>query len=348
MYCGHCINTSPNLLAKLKVEQLMLRESNAKLKNKVEAILEYGLAQVDAIENHRSDKTQRIESSNVEGEILGQRLLKLSLLSSKRKNSRIKYRTTQLASRLKEKRDKVEELQRELTSRSEVAPNNERAFANIKASVSTDWTHQMDQIARLISQSQQSKLMSLRKWFVVRKRDSYEFPFSVAFLPIVSLKNFYKLPPSVAWGSIQKMSQYMTMMAEILFYTLPYKIEAIPDLAGYEKEQGQEGNDANAAEYLTKLVVNAIQLARHLNLASRNPIDLAWVLDQHDLDILFYNMATETKITTRPVAQHWTFSRVLSVVSDALQLSVYATSPASRQTLNGTRVNNSDLWSLVG
>lgn len=345
MYCGHCMNGSPSLLAKLKIDLLMLREANAALESQVEGILEYGLGQVEAIDGTSADKRPRSESTNIEGKILGQRLLKLSLLRSKRNNSRIKHRTVQLANRIKVKKDTIEQLRRALAGRSKIGQNSEETLTRIRTAVLTDRKLQMAQITRFLTNNQEARLESLREWFVVRKRDSYEFPYSVAFLPVVSLKNFYKLPPVVAWGSISKMSQCITLMSEILFYKLPCTIEGIPELSSYEKE---ENNETNVAECLTKLLINVIQLARHVNLLPKNPIDLAWTLDQHDLDILFYNMITTTEITSRPVAHHWTFSRVLSVVSDALQLSVYAASPASRQTLNGTRVNNSDLWSLVG
>lgn len=356
MYCGHCVNTSPSLLTKLKIDLLVLREGNIKLKNQVEGILEYGLGQVEAVEhNHAAEKDQRVESSNIEGEILGQRLLKLGLLRSKRKNGRVKYRALQLTNRIKDKELAVDQLKRAIAGDFNGRRNSEQALLRIKSAVLHDKNQQISQIFRFTSLNQEARLQALRDWFVVRKRDSYDFPYSVAFLPVVSLKNFYKLPPVVAWGSISKMFQYVHLMSEILFCKLPCKMESIPEPAGNEKDQenGKAGGDlysdeTNVAEYLTKLVINAVQLARHANLLSKHPIDLAWTLDQDDLDTLFYNMATATQITSRPVTHHWTYSRVLSVVSDALQLSIYAASPASRQTLGGTRVNNSDLWSLVG
>lgn len=355
MYCGHCMSTSPSLLAKLKIDLLISREINRNLKSQVESILEYGLGKVESNENKPplSDSPDS-ETSHVEGEILGKRLLKLNLLRSKKKNNRIRYRVTQLVNRVNNKRRTVEFLKSELAKDLNPTPNAAEKLTETDPAQLAEKREQIHQIHKVLSSAQEAKLRSLREWFVVRKRDSYEFPYSLAFQPVVSLKNFYRLPPMVAWGSIIKMSQYMILMSDVLLYKLPCKLDVIPEFGGaklQDSSRGVEdlyGDDNNVADCLTKLVINILQLSRHLNLLSKNPVDLTWLLDQHDLDTLFYCMITSTAITSRPVSHHWTFTGVLAVVSEALQLSIYAASPASRQTLAGTMANNSDRWFLVG
>ncbi|QLQ78844.1 hypothetical protein HG537_0B01920 [Torulaspora globosa] len=351
MYCSHCVNTSPNILARLKIDLLMLRDENCKLKNRVESILEYGLGLMEGSKGVTNAETIEEGNQDVEGEILGQRLLKLNQLRAKRRYNRIRYRTTQLLSSLEAKRRTIERLEQENETVSVLDASVEEQLSRVRTAVMVEKTGQIAQIQRVLLNSQESKLNSLRKWFIIRKRDSYEFPYSIAFQPIISLKNFYRLPPVVAWSSISKMSEFTLLMSEVLQYTLPCEL---PDtssktlrLADNTVEDGYD-DDNNVADYLTKLLINIIQLARRAGLISKSPVDLTWMLDQLDIDTLFYNMATSTKIPTKSVAQHWTYDKLLSVVSEALQLSVYAASPPSRQTLTGTIANNSDHWFLVG
>lgn len=346
MYCSHCMNTSPNLLARLKIDLLVLRENNHKLKTRVESILEYGLGLMEGSEDKLSAvKASEADHEDVEGEILGQRLLKLDQLRSKRKNNRIRYRTTQLSSSVEGKKQIVERLKQENERVSVLDGHAEAKLSKVKTRVLAERTHQITQIQRVLLSSQDAKLRSLREWFIIRKRDSYEFPFSIAFQPVVSLKNFYRLPPMVAWGSISKMSEFVVLLSEVYLYKLPYEL---PDQPSKTAEDVYDDDSNNVAESLAKLLVNVVQLARHADLMSKSPVDLAWMLDQLDIDTLFYNMATSSKIPTKPMAQHWTYNKLLSVVSEALQLSIYAASPASRQTLAGTLANNSDHWFLVG
>ncbi|QLL31332.1 hypothetical protein HG536_0B01950 [Torulaspora globosa] len=352
MYCSHCVNTSPNILARLKIDLLMLREENRRLKDRVESILAYGLGVMEGSEAAAVvERTLEEGHEDVEGEILGQRLLKLNQLRAKRKHNRIRYRTAQLLSSLEAKKRTIDRLTQEREKVPVLDVNAEEKLSRVRTAVLVEKTSQIAQIQRVLLNSQEAKLNSLRRWFIIRKRDSYEFPYSIAFQPVVSLKNFYKLPPMVAWGSISKMSEFVVLLSEVLQYKLPCEL---PDAsfkalrAADNTVEDAYDDDTNVAEHLTKLLVNIIQLARRAGLMSKNPVDLAWMLDQLDIDTLFYNMATSTEIPTKSVAQHWTYNKLLSVVSEALQLSIYAASPASRQTLTGTLANNNDHWFLVG
>lgn len=354
MFCAHCMSTSPSLLVRLKIDLLMLRETNCELKEHVEGILEYGLGQVEGTKNSIHKIGDNYDSS-VEGEILGKRLLKLDLLRFQKKNNRVKYRTSQLLNRVNGKRRTIESLKRELARHSGLTSHGKTGEASGNdTEIILEKKQQLLQIQKVLSNAQVRKLRSLMEWYVIRKRDSYEVPYSLAFQPVISLKNFYKLPPSIAWRSMLKMSQYLSLISEILLFKLPFKFDCEPNLieleSGGASKDHEEGicDDANVAEYLAKLVINVLQLSRHLNLLSKDPIDLAWMLDQYDLDTLFYNLVIVREMKGRPVSHHWTYTRVLAVVSEALQLSVYATSPASRQALAGTIVSNSDRWSLVG
>lgn len=347
MYCSHCVNTSPNILARLKIDLLMLREENRKLKDRVESILEYGLGVMEAPGDAEVERTVEEGQEDVEGEILGQRLLKLNQLRAKRKHNRIRYRIAQLSSSLEGKRRTIERLKHESERVSVLDVSEEEKLSRVRTAVVVEKTGQIAQIQRVLLNSQEAKLNSLRKWFIIRKRDSYEFPYSIAFQPVVSLKNFYKLPPMVAWSSISKMSEFVILVSEVLQYRLPYELPNAFKAPRATAEDAYD-DDNNVAEHLTRLLVNIIQLARRAGLMSKSPVDLAWMLDQLDVDSLFYNMAASTEIPTKSVAQHWSYNKLLSVVSEALQLSIYAASPASRQTVTGTIANNSDHWFLVG
>lgn len=349
MYCGHCMSSSPHLLLKLKLDLLMLRETNGHLKSRVEDILEYGLGQI-------AGKKPESQTANAEGDILGKRLRKLDSLILRKKNNRVRYRISQLNHRIYEKRKKVETVRKELQLPGKISLNEEKLKSTRESQELTisESRQQLMQIRRVLLRSQLSKIRSLVEWFVIRKRESYEFPYTLAFQPIVSLRNIYKLPPSVVWGSISTMSRYLKLFGEILFFTLPHDELVAPNAAELELEVSSKSADENSSDentivdHLTKILINVVQVSRHLNLISKDPIDLAWMLDQNDLDTLFYNMAMRLETKSKPVFHHWTYPQILAVVSEALQLSsVYASSPVSRQTLTGTKVSSNDRWYVV-
>lgn len=354
MYCSHCMNTSPNLLARLKINLLMLRNTNRELKGRVESILEYGLGLVDGSNRHALAGRPDGEQEDVEGKILGQRLIKLNQLRSKRKNNRTRYRTAQLQTVVESKRQLVARLKEEKKQVSVLDRKAEKMHVKAKTAVIVERKFQLSQIDRVLVSSRGAKLESLREWFMVRKRDSYDFPYSIAFCPVISLKNFYRLPPMVAWSSIAKMSELVELISRVMLYKLPCEGIRTPAPSSNPTGKGDKTledayeDDNNVAECITRLLINIIQLARHADLMSKSPVDLAWMLDQLDIDTIFYHMVTSTRIDTKPIAQHWTYHKLLSVVSEALQLSVYAASPASRQTATGALANNSDHWFLVG
>ncbi|SJM87538.1 related to Autophagy-related protein 14 [Zygosaccharomyces bailii] len=349
MYCAHCMSSSPNLLLTLKIDLLMLRETNVHLKSRVEDILEYGLSRI-------AEEGGDEPVPNVEGDILGKRLRKLDSLVLRKKNNKIRYRISQLRQRIDQKTHKITMLNAEV--RKQCFMNSSKREAVLKKNhndqAGVEVKQQLLQIKKVLLKSQLVKIRSLVDWFVIRKRDSYEFPYTLSFQPVVSLKNVYKLPPSVVWGSIMTMFRYLTLFSELLFFTLPHKEPAIPNIVNMELETSiktpdeSTSDDAGIMDHLTKLLINIVQVSRHLNLISQEPIDLAWMLDQNDLDTLFYNMAMRLETKSKPVSHHWTYPQILAVVSDALQLSsVYATSPTSRRTLTGTLANNNDHWFVV-
>lgn len=349
MYCAHCMSSSPHLLLKLKIDLLVLRENNGNLKNRVEDILEYGLGQI-------AGKEPESKSGNIEADILGKRLRKLDSLILRKKNNRLRHRISQLNLRIYEKRRKIEGLHKEFRLPTKVTLEEKKLKSGRESQelARSENRQQLMQVKKVLLRSQLSKIRSLVEWFVIRKRESYEFPYRLAFQPIVSLRNVYKLPPFVVWGSISTMSQYLKLFAEMLFFSLPHDELVPPNAPGLELEVFAKTSDENGSdeiiivEYLTKIFINIIQISRHLNLISKDPIDFAWMLDQNDLDTLFYNMAMRLETKSKPVANHWTYPQILSVVSEALQLSsIYATSPVSRQTFAGTKASTNDHWYVV-
>lgn len=351
MYCAHCMNTSPNLLVRLRVNLFILRETNCQLKNKVEAILEFGLNKVEKRNEGPAGVKKQEESTNIEGEILGSRLQKVDLLRLRKKNNRIKYRITLEQKKISDKRRSKELIQQELQQylRPRILEQTNTNSCEYEGKLQ-ETGQQISQVQKVVTSTQSLKLKKLTEWFIIRKRESYEFPYSIAFQPIVSLKNFYKLPSMVAWNSISKMSHYMTLLSDILLFRLSCELGEPPRIFMLEAEECDDPNidESIVGEYLAKLVINVLQVSRHLNLLSKDPLDLVWLLDQYDLDTIFYNMVTGQEMKSRPVSHHWTYTRVLAVVSEALQFSIYAASPASRPTLAGTIANNSDKWYLVG
>ncbi|EDO17541.1 hypothetical protein Kpol_534p20 [Vanderwaltozyma polyspora DSM 70294] len=323
MYCAHCINTSPNLLHPLRMQLLMVQQKNKVLKGKVEDIL-----------SHALDKNWKSSDNDTEGIILADRLHKLEVLKRTKRNNRVRYRISQLTKRIENKQQRLQSLRLQITTTdvAKVSNANKKEIEEIRTKYL--------QLNEVVKREQELECQSLVDWFILRKRNSYEIPYTLVFLPVVSLKNFHKLPKAVTISSLHKMFQFLEIYSQIISFPLLYK--------GDEIKEKTINTDEEIAKLITKLVINVLQIGRFKNLIPKDAIDLVWLLDQYDVDSLFYNVIVNHKMECRVVLFHWTFGKVSKVVTETLQLPAGSTTSFPRQQVGDTYDKDDDMWHIVG
>lgn len=303
VYCAHCINTSPSLLLRLKLDLVSIKDSNKVLSGKVEHIL-----------NEAMDYGQLgTRTSEKKKDPLANSLLKLDILRMKKNNNRIRHKIEQLNERIHSKRDRINKLKVEIDShghaKAEVRDDKLREQVEIN-----DAKSKLKQISKICESTRDYKLNLLNDWFVIQKlQDNFQIPFAIAFQPLISLKNFQILPLVVTNDSIDTMWKYVSFLSDILLIKLPYSNdnEAHPMLDSSD-------NIRTVVQRLIRLIINILQVCRNLKLVPSTPMDIPWILDQYDVDGLFYNMVKRNKMKCRSVSLYWTFGMLYSMVLDNL------------------------------
>ncbi|CCE61331.1 hypothetical protein TPHA_0A02480 [Tetrapisispora phaffii CBS 4417] len=345
MYCSHCLNTSPNLFMPLKMKLLLLKEENELLKQRVDNILNY------AIDRHQD---QNIDGNNdkifqtntdIEQKILSQQLEKIDILKMKMKNNRIKIRIKQISERIYNRAKLLKEKE---TNYLKKIPSNAKQYCDDTELDSIKY--KLSHIQKVYKLTKDNECQSLIKWFNIKKRDdSYEIQYTICFLPVVSLKNFHRLSGYISKLSIGKTFQFLVIYLEILKIQTKYDIERILNTIKSNDYSSLEDNDI--AEWISVLIMIIFEIGRRKNVLPMESMDLVWLIDQYDIDALFYNVImNENKIIEcRTLTdQIWTFEKILSVVSDTLQLSINSTASIENDLrYSGIIEEDEDVWYIV-
>lgn len=331
-FCSDCINTSPKLLLKLRFELLALRATNNKLHSRVEEILE------SAFDHSHLD-------SNTEEGILASRLRKVELLKFKKRNNRINSSIHQLESGIDSKRKRIQELRGVVEMKVDIQQRTTDQSINEK--IKSELNDRNRQLIKVLKASQNEKLKSLMEWFIIKKRDSFELPYTIAFKPLVSLRNYNKLPASMFLESIYKMTHYLEIASTILSCILPYDNEfTLRKIITCDIENIK----ANAMQWIARLIANIVHICKRMQLLPHDSIDIAILLEQYDIDGIFYDMATMHPLQFRPSTFEWTHSKILKYVSQViLSSSLIAATPPAPNIQYRTQFNleNNDNWFVV-
>ncbi|EJS44745.1 atg14p [Saccharomyces arboricola H-6] len=331
VYCAHCVNTSPSLLLKLKLDLISLKNENRILGEKVEQILNeamsYGQLGVKALERKKDPLTNS--------------LMKLDVLRMKKNNNRIKNKIDQLNERIHNKRDHVGRLKLEIDNYGHYKVGTDVDKLRERVEIN-DARNKLKQISQVCESTRNYKLSLLNDWFVIQKlQDNFQIPYTIAFQPLISLKNFRVLPLVITNDSINVMWKYVDFLSDILMIKLPYTHNSTEH--PFEPSDDRQ----TVIQGLIKLIINILQICRHLNLVPSTPMDIPWLLDQYDVDGLFYNMVKRNKMKCRSVSLYWNFGMLYSIVLDNLNSSQRG-HPSRRTAPAPALTGPHDRWYVVG
>ncbi|CAI4907100.1 ATV_HP_G0011630.mRNA.1.CDS.1 [Saccharomyces cerevisiae] len=332
VYCAHCINTSPSLLLKLKLDLILLKDENKELNGKVEQILNEAM-------NYDQLYIKRMEKKK---DPLMNSLMKLDVLRMKKNNNLIRHRIEQLNERIYSKRNHISELKVEIDNykRYKVGTGTDKLREQVEIS---DAKNKLAQVSKICESARDYKLNLLNNWFVIQKlQDNFQIPFAIAFQPLISLKNFRVLPLAITNDSINIMWKYISFFSDILMIKLSYT-NKICEQPMFEFSDSIQ----TVVQRLIKLIINILQICRHLKLVPSTPMDIPWLLDQYDVDGLFYNMVKRNKMKCRSVSLYWTFGMLYSMVLDNMN-NPQRGHPARRTAPPPTVTGSHDRWYVVG
>lgn len=320
MYCSHCINSSPGLILRKKINLLQVREETSKLRAQIDNILE------QAMDGDSQD-------------LLGKHLHTLKAMHYKRNTNKIRYKLAQLGKIVTVKRNRMKALEMELgraTKKDTDNGNNKPINGDLPRRLShahnaeyTDTLDKLTQIQRVLANTKAIKFQELVRLFLIRRRDHSDFPYTISFQPVVNLQNMYKLPQTVVDSSLETMWGFIRLASRILFINLPCK-----------------GLKDDVVDSITGMVINLLALLRYFKLIPPQIRDerklVRFLLQNYDLDQLFY---------------HTVMNRDIDVPSDGLtdtRIDFESCHDDVQQMLQGSNelsvLNKSmdDKWFLVG
>ncbi|SCU89967.1 LAME_0E06392g1_1 [Lachancea meyersii CBS 8951] len=270
-YCGHCINTSPHLILKHRIELYEIQASNNELR-----------AQVDEILKHAMD-----ESSEPK-DVLGRNLAMLKTAHLKRKINKFRRKVEQARDAVQLKSDRVKHLQDQLNKNDADEVDNSRMLQDSGSNQKAQFQALepgLRQLQKVLANSKALKFQELVRLFRVRRREHPKFPYTISFQPMVNIQHLYCLPQNVIECSLRSMWEFLILAGKVLLVELPLK---------------EAGTDV--LNSLTGIVLNLLVFLRSLDLVPGDCSDkralLRSLLRTYDVDKLFYCMIINEDVNT--------------------------------------------------
>lgn len=290
-YCSNCVKTSPQLITTLKFKLLTINDTNQKLNRQIDSILKQSL-----------NKDSNGKTLNHGGILLKQRMSKVHNLKVRKNIGQLRIRLENMTNNIKNKRQYIAKLRGEVE---EIKTHNPKSIRYVSGNISQD---QMEQIERVVTKRQEQSIEMLNEWFIINKTRSRDIPYTICFEPIISARISSKLTTNVVRDSTFKLFQYLTIRAKLLSLVLPYPIMKI------DKEKQPSIDDNSPSEYtmyeliqlrdrhvmehiaiwLTRITFNIVFLCQYNGTLPPPyiPIDIAYLVDQIDVDGLLYGLYT--------------------------------------------------------
>ncbi|SCU97278.1 LAFA_0G10704g1_1 [Lachancea sp. 'fantastica'] len=259
LYCGHCINTSPHLVLKHKIELYQIRALNNDLRSQVDRILQRAM-------NEHSEPQ----------DVLERNLAMLKTAHLKRKTNKYRRKVEQARDSIEIKAHRAKQL-RELIEKDDDAFRVSQKQSGTQRSQFDILQPDLRQLQKVLANSKALKFQELVRLFLVRQREHPEFPYTISFQPVINIQHMYRLPQNVIECSLRSMWDFLILASKVLSVELP------------SKEAGKD-----VLNSLTGIVLNILVFLRNLELVPRDCSDkralLRSLLRNYDIDKLFYFM----------------------------------------------------------
>ncbi|AET38923.1 Atg14p Ecym_3438 [Eremothecium cymbalariae DBVPG len=279
-YCAHCVNTSPKLILKYKLELLEIHEDLSKMRDAVTSTLENAIGRREGI--------------------LGKHMDRLQQLQLKRVNAKILYRINEMDRYLESKRRRRDELRAML----ETIPSSAPPAASSHITEYKELQRKHRQLQTIVSANSSLKFQELCQWFIVTKRqdtrDSFKYPYSIRFIPMCNIRNWYLL--STSREALQHMWEFVILASQVLLVDIPYSFV-------YTE------NPEDPWITISQLIINLVMILSRFKLVQEPP-DLADILYRHDIDGMIYHLCTNEEMECKKGTELPSFKMVYEFVQD--------------------------------
>lgn len=264
LYCSHCINTSPHLLLRYKMELYQVTAAREELRAQVDEILR------DAMNGDEQPS-----------DVLGKHLAMLRKTHLKRRTNKIRSKLQQLQEVVQVKRERVRTLKAQINQpnpRVAHSVETDEKIAQFRSS-----QQKLTMLQRVLESSKALKFQALTHLFLIRQREHPEFPFTISFQPIVNVQNLCHLPQNVVECSLRSMWDFLLLAGRVLLIELPPQKPA-----------------KDVLDSLTGIVLNLLVFLQSLELVPQKFCGdrgyLRSLLRNYDVDRLFYYMVMNRDI----------------------------------------------------
>lgn len=320
-YCASCIKASPHLLLSLKFGLIDIQNENKTLNQRIDRILENAMVNKQGnVTDLALGKLTVEEDTN--DNVLRSTMMKVNSLKLKRRNGRIKSQLDHINRALTSKREYISKLLQMLENAKDVRTVSHSIPTVVERKQEREkWLKKIDQMEILVEKRQQYHLRLLNQWFAISKRESAGLPFAISFQPVISLKNVNKLSYRLVKSSVFKMFQYLSLISMILEIKIPYCMKdnvssfnddyQLRDIIIFTEDFVKK----QSTNWLTKIIIDITCICQCTDvLPSDQNIDILTLLDQYDIDGVFYHMVQKRTITCNTLANPPTFQEVYRIV----------------------------------
>ena len=315
-----------------------LNDANEELKAKIERLLSY-------VTNNASGSGSGSTPVSASASEIAfyHRMKEINLLKKRRRNDRINTWVKYMSKLVERKKEELAKCQNLLASRQRAPPPPPIISDNLQ----TGWVHTIAQVQTMLRRRQVAVQNELTSWYLVRKTERwFEIPYVMQFQPIVSLRNAFKLPGQLIALSVLRMVQYLRILEQIYSFSLPFTLRPSFTLK-WVIELDEPVIYRNLIHWLTTLTINLVVGLQRLDLmpVNREFPDIARLLDEYDIDGLFYHLASRLEVeVVHTIETSQNFNDVSKIISKMLYIS--SESDASQQ--NGQQsVGSADKWFVV-
>ncbi|AMD18792.1 HBL110Cp [Eremothecium sinecaudum] len=254
-YCSHCVNTSPNLILRYKLELCQVHEDLNKIKDTVSTTLESAIGKKEGI--------------------LGKHMDRLQQLQLKRHNTRMARRVREMGQYLERKSERRDELKAMLAE-----PPSSATRPDISDSCQEyiEVKQKYDQLQNVVRANSSLKFRELCQWFAITEsRDNKHFPYSIRFIPMCNIRHWHETETSR--HSLQHMWEFVALAGQVLLVDIPYTSPYNP-----------HSDDPKVT--ISHLIINMLLILTKLKLVS-DPPELNSLLSTYDVDSILYSLCSK-------------------------------------------------------
>ncbi|AGO12875.1 AaceriADL381Wp [[Ashbya] aceris (nom. inval.)] len=250
-YCAHCVNTSPKLILRYKLELTQICEEVTEMRDTVTSTLENAIGRKEGL--------------------LGKHMERLQHLRLKRYNARLSYRARELEQHLESKMSRRDGLRHALK---QLSAADAAAAPAENPDEYRELGHKLTLLQNVVATKSAQKFEELRQWFAISCNTAGDdnFPYSIRFIPMCNIRNWRLL--STAEESLQHMCEFVKYASRALLVDMPF-----------DSQHETLATDPVAA--VSHFTVNLLTILIKRSRLQERP-DVPDLLGRYDIDGLLY------------------------------------------------------------